>query len=93
MKNLMDNTPGQPSKFRTKNCDEMNGDSRGTYNTNSQNRFKTSILESSLCDYSDVYILVNATIKITRAGAEAAVRQADERNKGEIFKNCTPSSD
>ena len=48
MKNLMDNTPGQPSKFRTKNCDEMNGDSRGTYNTNSQNRFKTSILESSL---------------------------------------------
>ena len=35
------------------------------YNTNSQIKFKTSMLRPSLCDYSDAYnILVKATIKI-----------------------------
>ena len=29
--NLLDNTPNQPSKFRTKNCAEINDESRGTY--------------------------------------------------------------
>ena len=33
--NLLDNTPNQPTKFRTKNWVEINDDSRGTYNTNS----------------------------------------------------------
>ena len=54
--NLLDNTTNQPSKFRTKNWVEINDDSRGTYNTNSQIKFKTSRLNSSLCDYSDEYI-------------------------------------
>ena len=36
----------------------MNDDSWGTYNTNSQIEFITSTLKSGLCDYSDVYILV-----------------------------------
>ena len=39
------------------------------------------MLKSSLCDYSDAYILVKGTIKITGAGANAAARQADERDK------------
>ena len=51
--NLLDDTPNQPSKFRTKNWAEINDDSRGTYNTNSQIKFKTTMLKSSLCDYSD----------------------------------------
>ena len=33
--NLLDNTPNQPSKFRTKNWVEINDDPRGTYNTRS----------------------------------------------------------
>ena len=48
------------------------------------------MLKSSLCDYSDVYILVKGKIKITGAGADAAARQADKTNKGLIFKNCSP---
>ena len=51
--NILDNTPNQPSKFRTKNWVEINDDLRGTYSTNSHNNFKTSMLKSSLCDYSD----------------------------------------
>ena len=50
-------------------------------------KFKTTMLKSSLCDYSDAYILVERKITITGAGADAAARQADERYKGVAFKN------
>ena len=46
--NLLDNTPNQPTKFTTKNCIEINADARGTYNTNSQKKFKNSMLRSRL---------------------------------------------
>ena len=88
--NLIDDTSNQPSKFRTKNWVEINDESRGTYNVNSQIKFKTTMLKSSLCDYSDAYILVKGAIIITGAGADAAARQADERDKGVAFKNCAP---
>ena len=87
---LDDNKSNQRSKFRTKNWVEINDESRGTYNVNSQIKFKTTMLKSSLCDYSDTYILVKGTITITGEGADAAARQADERDKGEVFKNCAP---
>ena len=90
--NLIDDTSNQASKFRTKNWVEINDESRGTYNVNSQIKFKTSMLKSSLCDYSDAYILVKGTITITGAGADAAARQADERDIGVAFKNCAPST-
>ena len=41
-----------------KNWVEINDESRGTYNVKSQIKFKTTMLKSSLCDYSDAYILV-----------------------------------
>ena len=80
----------QPSKFRTKNWVEINDESRGGYTTGSDIKFKTTMLRSSLCDCADAYILVKGTIAITGAGDDAAVRRADERNKGVIFKNCAP---
>ena len=54
--NLSENTPNQLSKFRTKNWVNINDESCGTYNVNSQIKFKTSMLRSSLCNYSDIYI-------------------------------------
>ena len=36
------------------------------------------------------YILVKGTITITGAGNDNAAERLDERNKGEIFKNCAP---
>ena len=48
------------------------------------------MLKSSLCDDSDdAYIPVKGTITTTRIGADVAARQADERNKGEIYKLWT----
>ena len=49
--NLLDNQTTQPSKFRTKKWVEINDDSRRTYSTNSQIKFKTPMLKSNLCDY------------------------------------------
>ena len=88
--NLIDDTSNQPSKFRTRNLVEINDESRGAYNVNSQIKFKTTMLKSSLCDYSDAYILVKRKITIAGAETDAAARQADERNKGVIFKNLSP---
>ena len=87
---LDDKTSNKRSKFRTKKLVKINDESRGTYNANSQIKFKTTMLKSSLCDYSDEYILVKGTITIAGAGDDAAARQADERDKGVIFKNCAP---
>ena len=88
--NLIDDTKNQPSKFRTKNWLEINDESRGTYNVNSQIKFKTTMLKWSLCDYSDAYILVEGKITITEAGYNAAAIQADESDKGVTSKNCIP---
>ena len=72
---LLHDTPNQPTKFRTKTWVEINNDSRGTYNTNSQTKFKTLMLRSSLCDYSDAYILLSETRTIT--GTENYMQQED----------------
>ena len=58
MISLLDKSPYQPFKFSTKNWTEINDDSRGTYNINSQIKFKAKMLKSSLCDYSAANMLV-----------------------------------
>ena len=88
--NLLDDASNKTSKFKTKNWVEINDDSRGIYNVGSEIKFKTTMLKSSLCDYSDAYILVKGKITITGVGADAAARQTDERDKGVAFKNCAP---
>ena len=80
-KNLLNSEVTQPSKFRTKNCVEIYDDARGTGNTNSQIKFKTKMLNSRVCDYSDAYILVNGTITVLREGAYAAAIAADKYDK------------
>ena len=51
-------------------------------------KFKTTILKSSLCDYSDAYILVTGTITVNNTAAEDA--DANNTNKKVIFKTCAP---
>ena len=83
-----DNTPNQPSKFRTRNWIEINDESRGAYKVNSQIKFKTTMLKSSLCDYSDAYILVKGTITVNNTATAGAA--ANNINKKVMFKNCAP---
>ena len=77
--NLLNDTTNKPSKFRTKNWVEINDDIRGAYSPNKQIRFKTAMLRSSLCDYSDAYILVKGNISLNNTAATAA--ESNNRNK------------
>ena len=86
--NLLNDESSKPSKFRTKNWVEINNDVRSVYSPNKQIRFKTSMLRSSLCDYSDAYILVKGNLTVNNTGADGAT--ANNTNKKVIFKNCAP---
>ena len=85
--NLLDNTMNQRSKFRTKNWVEINDESRGKYDNSI--KFKTSMIRSELCDYSDESIFFSGSMTITGEGDDAAAKRAGERDKGLIFKNFT----
>ena len=86
--NLLNDESNQPSKFRTRNWVEINDEARGTYSPNKQIKFKTSMPRSSLCDYSDAYILVKGNITVNNTAADGA--DANNTNKKVIFKNCVP---
>ena len=86
--NLLDDASSQPSKFKTKNWIEINDESRGTYNVNSQIKFKTTILKSSLCDYRDPCFHLKGTVSVNNSAAAGA--DAKNANKKVIFKNCAP---
>ena len=89
--NLLNNTPNQLYKIRTKNWIVISDLLKEVYITNCQSKFKFAMLKSSVCDYSDAYILSKGRITvIAKNNSYAAARQADERNKGEIFQNCGP---
>ena len=46
------------------------------------------MLKSSLCDYSDAYILVKRTISVNNPAADGAAANNNDRKV--IFKNCAP---
>ena len=77
--NLLNDESNKPSKFRTRNWVEINDDIRGVYSPNKQTRFKTAMLRSSLCDCSDVYVLVKGNIAVNNTAADGAA--LDNTNK------------
>ena len=76
----------QPSQFRTRNWIEINAESRGKYDYNSGIKFKTSVIRSDSCDYSDTYIHVKTIITVPNTAAQGAA--VNNTNKKVIFKNC-----
>ena len=58
----------QLSKFVTREYVRINS-LLDTCNENKSIRFKAPMLRSSLCDYSDAYILAKGTITVTAPGA------------------------
>ena len=63
---LLDTIPDNLSRFITKKWIEVHDQSGKICNTNKQMRFKTSMLQSDLCDYRDAYIVVKGTITVRR---------------------------
>ena len=80
-----DNESEQLSKFITREYVRVNS-LLNTYNENKSIRFKTPMLRSNLCDYSDAYILVNGTITVT----EDRQNKRDRQNRPLILKNNAP---
>ena len=89
--NLLVNTSNQPSKFKTKNWVKIDDESPRMYNKDNQIRFKTSMLRSSLCDYSTAYILAKGIITVVNTTAAASA--ANNVDKKIIFKNSAPFTD
>ena len=69
---LLDSASNKLSKFRTRNWVEINDDIRSAYSPNKQIRFKTAMVRSSLCDYSDAYILVKGNVTVSNTVADGA---------------------
>ena len=82
---MLDSTSNKPSKFRTRNWVEINDGIRDAYSPNKQIRFKTTMPRSSLCDYSDAYILFKGNISVDNTVVSAV--DPNNRNKKVIFKN------
>ena len=87
---FLDNTPKQPSKFKTENWVELNDGPYGVYSTGSQIKFKTCMIRPSLCDYRDLYILVKRTITVENTVTTATPNNI---NNKVILKNCAPFTD
>ena len=83
-----DNKSEQLSKFVTRQYVKVNSLSN-TYNEIKSIKFKTPMLRSNLCDYSDAYILVKGTITVNGIvnGAENEILR---RNRLLILKNNAP---
>ena len=77
---MLDNTTDQLLKFRAKYWVEIKDEAYGTYSTNSQPKFKTTMLKSSLCDYSDAYLLIKRTIIVVGQGPDASEIAADRKH-------------
>ena len=86
--NLLGDASNKTFKFKARTLTEINDDSTGTYNPGSQIKFKTTLIKSRLCDYSDAYIHVKGTIIVNNTAAADA--DANNTNKKVIFKNCSP---
>ena len=82
--NLLNDSDNESSKFPTRKWYIINDQNNGQYGRGNENdptiKSDTKVIKPSLCDYSDVYILVTGDIKV--AGVAA--------NTDNAFKNCAP---
>ena len=97
--NLLNGSDNANSKFATKKWHVIDSESNGNYSHHNPIKFLAKSIESSLCDYSDAYILVTGNITLTRtiavpavspAGTEAQRKRVLTEATEVRFKNCAP---
>ena len=93
--NLLYGSDNDNSKFARTKWYIIDSESKGNYSQNDEIKFLTRSIESSLCDYSDAYILVTGNISVTRtisAAGDNPIQRKQPLNAVTpvIFKNCTP---
>ena len=82
--NLLGQAHNEVPRFITKKWIEVQSQSGNTYNTSKPIRFKTSMLRSDLCDYSDAYVWVKGKITVANPNDKANF------NKELTLKNNAP---
>ena len=76
--NLLNDSNNENSEFATKKWSIIDSETKNNYSDKNEIKFLASSLESSLCDYSDAYILVTGNINVIGGDANTKV----------AFKNC-----
>ena len=88
--NLLDSESEKFCKFVTREYVKVNS-LYDTCNENKSIRFKTPMLRSNLCDYSDAYILINSTITVTATGVNNDANNIrDKKNRPLILIHNAP---
>ena len=94
--NLFNGTENENSKFATRKWYIIDSETKGNYSPDNDIKFLTNSLESSLCDYSDAYIIVTGNITVTRTIGAAVTGNNPQRKQilnaatQVLFKNYTP---
>ena len=79
--NLLNDSSNEESKFATKKWYVIDSQTtKGKYKQGNTIKFETETIKSSLCDYSDAFILVTGNIAVTA-----------NNDTDFAFKNCAPS--
>ena len=86
--NLLGSAHDEVPRFITKKWIEVQSQSGSTYNTSKPIRFKTSMLRSDLCDYSDAYVWVKGTITVTDPNSNANFDRRWTLNNNAPFISC-----
>ena len=92
--NLLNGSDNENSKSAAKKWCDIDSESKGNYSYYDPIKVLTKSIESSLCDYSDAYILVTGYITVTRTIAAAVAGNAPPRKQPldaaiqAVFQNC-----
>ena len=81
--NLLNVSDNENLKFATKKWYIIDNEANGNYSKDEEIKFLTRSIESSLCDYSDAYILVTGNINVT----------GGNDNTKCAFETCAPFND
>ena len=92
---MLNGSENENSKFATKKWYVIESESKGNYSHHDPITFLTKSIESSLCDYSDAYILVTGNIAVKRRNAAdtadialGAITQVAFKNRAS-FEKCS----
>ena len=91
--NLLNGSDNENSKFATKEWYIIDSESNGNYWHHNPIKFLTKSIESSLCDYSDAYILVTGNIVVKKRNAADTDDENINAATQAVFKNCAPFKD
>ena len=90
--NLLCNKPDKVPRFITKKWIEVHdqsGAAENNYKPRKQIRFKTSMLRSDLCDFSDAYIVVTGKITVATADNDAYDKKLVSKNNAPFIECVT----